>query len=373
MKRTAILTSLLLLCFLLRLIPAHAEEHAAATLLIEAHTGTVFAEGNADETLPVGSLAKLMTAYLAAQAMENGEFTEETILTAGDAVTDTGGAVIWLEAGDTITVDELLMGLLAGNANDAAAVLAVRISGSIPAFVNDMNAAAFDLGMRSTHFTSPQGYDDPLAYSTARDMGRLACAVLGYESLRPYLTTWRTFIREETVEIVNENTLTRTMDGCLGLKAAHSEAAGQCLIAAAERDGMICAAVVLGCGDEDERFTIAKRLLNTGFSNYRLTTPALSEEFLLPLKIKNGTESAVLLTLAEVPELAVGKNTAEAQTVLVLPEFVTAPVSAGQRVGAVYFYDGDTLLCEVPLLAQDAVEKISFSFALRRMLRVMFT
>ncbi len=373
MKRILLALCLLSVCICLFRLPVRAQERITASLLISADTGAVLSEEHADDVLPVGALAKLMTSLLTARAIENGELSPETVLTAGDAVTGTKGALIWLEPGDTITVDELLTGLLAGNANDAAAVLAVRLSGSVPAFVNDMNAAAFDLGMRSTHFTSPQGYDDPLAYSTARDMGLLARAVLEYECLLPHMTTWRTFIREETVEIVNENTLTRTMDGCLGMKAGHSEASGQCLIAAAEQNGMILVAVVLGCEDEDERFSIAKRLLHSGFQNYQLTTPALSEEFLMPLKIRGGTESAVLLTLAQLPELTVPQAAGDLETVLVLPEFVQAPVAAGQQVGTVYFYHDETLLCGVPLLAQQEVKQISFHFALQKMLRFLFS
>lgn len=373
MKRIAMIAAMVLLCPLLHAFPVHAQENAAAVLLLEARTGSILSEEHADEVLPVGSLAKLMTAYLAAQAIERSDFTKETILTAGDAVTGVKGAVIWLEKGDTISVDELLMGLLAGNANDAAAVLAVKISGSVPAFVNDMNAAAFDLGMRSTHFTSPQGYDDEMAYSTARDMGLLACAVLKEDILTPYLTTWRTFIRGETVEIVNENTLTRTLEGCRGLKAGHSDEAGHCLIAACEQNGMLCVAVVLGCSDKNERFSIAKRLLSQGYGNYRLTTPALSEEFLLPLKIRGGTESAVLLRLSEIPELTVPKGAEDPETVLVLPEYIQAPVSEGQLVGTVYFYHGETLLCQAQLLTEQEVPQISFSYALKKVLRFLFT
>ncbi len=373
MKRIMIFTVLLAVCLTLHTFPVQAQENGAAVLLLEAHTGSVLSQEDADELRAVGSLAKLMTAYLAAQAMERGEITKETILTAGDAVTDVRGAVIWLEKGDSITVDELLMGLLAGNANDAAAVLAVGISGSVPDFVMDMNAAAFDLGMKSTHFTSPQGYDDEMAYSTARDMGMLACAVLKCDSLTPYLTTWRTFIRNDTVEIVNENTLTRTLEGCRGLKAAYSDDAGYCLIAACEKNGMVCVAVVLGSDSKEERFSAAKQLLTEGLGSYRLTTPALSEEFLLPLKIRGGTESAVLLRLSEIPELTIPAGAKETETVLVLPDYVQAPVAEGQIVGTVYFYHGETLLCQAQLSAEQAVPKISFSYALRKVLRFLFT
>ncbi len=371
MKVLALITALFCLLHLFPL-QTHAAAEPAACLLLEARTGTVLSGERTEEPLPIGSLAKLMTAHLAACAIEKGDLSTETVLTADDAVTGTKGAVIWLEAGDTITVDELLMGLLAGNANDAAVVLAKGISGDIPTFVDDMNAAAFDLGMRHTRFTSPQGYDDPAQYSTAADLGKLACAVLAHDVLTPYLTTWRTFIREDRVEIVNENTFTRTMEGCRGLKAAHSEASGYSLIAARELDGMVCVAIVLGCADKDERFTQAKKLLQSGFSSFHLTTPNLLEECLMPLKVKGGTASAVLPMLAGLPELTVPNTAGELETVLVTPDFLQAPFAAGDRIGMVYFYHDDTLLCEVPLLAAESVEQRSFRHCLQRLLYSLF-
>ncbi|MCR4647023.1 MAG: D-alanyl-D-alanine carboxypeptidase [Oscillospiraceae bacterium] len=371
-KKTAALAACLLLLTLLLPLPVHAEG-AHAMLLTEAATGCVLAEENADTPLPVGSLAKLMTAYLAGRAIEAGTLTPETSLTAGESVRSVEGAVIWLCPGDTATVEELLLGLLIGNANDAAAVLAERISGSSDAFVMDMNAAAFDLGMRDTHFTTPQGYDDPAAYSTARDMGKLACAVLRCDALQPCLSTWRIVIREDhtPAELVNENALTRTYDGCCGLKAAHSPAAGCCVIAAARRGDMTCAAVVLGCEDADERFAVAKKLLNSAFSDYQLTVPGFSEEFLMPLRIRGGTENAVLLKAEEIPLLAVPNN-AQPEAVIVLPEYHKAPVRKGMPVGRVCFYSKDTLLCETALVAAEDVPVMTFRHALAAAWRAFF-
>lgn len=368
MRPTALLLSLLLL-FLLLPLPVHAED-APAKLLIEANTGCILSESDADRIYQPGSLAKLMTAYLTAQAVESGRFTEETVLTAGESVREVTGAVIWLEPGDSLSVSELLTALLAGNANDAAAVLADSISGTAERFVMDMNAAAFDLGMRSTCFTTPQGYADPQSRTTAADMGLLACAVLRCEMLVPHMDIWRTFVKNDTVEIVNENTLTRTYDGCQGMKAARE--AGYHLIAAAERDGLLCAAVVLGCDTEDERFPAAKQLLEKGFSGYRLTSPGFAEEFLRPLTVQGGTESAVLLTLSQIPLLAVPRNE-ELTSVMVLPEYVQAPVQAGQQVGTVYFYHEDTLLCETALLSAQTVPALDLRYALRKMLHFLFS
>ena len=236
----------------------------------------------------------------------------------------------------------------------------------------DMNAAAFDLGMKSTRFTSPQGFDDKNAYSTAHDIGLLCCAVLQCEALRECLTTWRNFILNDTVELVNENTLTRTWDNCRGLKAGHSSECGYCLAAAAEQDGMICIAVVLNCSDEDSRFTLAKKLLNAGFQKYQITIPGFAEEFLQPLKIRNGTEAAVLLELSSLPALAVPAGS-QLQAVMVLPDFVQAPVKQHQKVGTVYFYQEKTLLCECALLTSEEVPVMTFTSAFRKVLHYAFS
>lgn len=374
MKRMLSFFTMLIVLICLHSIPVHAEETAKAVLLAEASTGNVLIEENADTPLPIGSLAKLMTAYLTAKAIDSGQLQLDTILTAGESVTGLGGASIWLQAGDKATVDELLSGLLIGNANDSAEVLARAISGDTKTFVMDMNASAFELGMRSTWFTSPQGFDDPNAHSTARDLSHLACAVLECDVLSPYMTTWRTVIREDSTpaDLVNENTFTRTMEHCKGLKASHSPECGQCLMVASEQNGMTCIAIVLGCEDSDERFSIAKRLLKNGFANYKVTVPAFSEEFLQPLTIKGGTENAVLLEVAELPALAVSGEE-QLETVIVLPEFMQAPVKKSFPVGMVYFYHEKTLLCEVPLLTADSVEKMTFRHAWGKVRKYLFS
>ena len=370
-KLTAVL--LCLMCLMqLSPLPVRAEESETAYILMEANTGCVLDSAYAEEIRPVGSLAKLMTAYLTAKAIENQELSLDTVLTAGESVSGMKGAVVWLKTGDSITVRELLLGLIAGNANDAAAVLADRISGNAPRFVMDMNAAAFDLGMKSTRFTNPQGFDDGQAYSTAHDMALLCGAVLRCSVLNECLTTWRTFILNDTVELVNENTFTRTMKTCRGLKASHSSESGYCLASASESDGMICIAVILGAPDEDSRFTLAKKLLSSGFSQYQITLPAFAEEFLRPMKIRHGTESAVLLELSSLPALAVPSGS-QLTAVMVLPEFVQAPVKYHQKVGKVYFYQGKTLLCECSLLTSEAVPEITMQSAWSKVLHFLFS
>jgi len=361
--------------FMMQILPVqsvHAEEQEIAFLLMEANTGNILKQEYAEEIRPVGSLAKLMTAYLTAKAIERQDFTPETIMTAGESVTGMQGAVIWLKAGDQITVRELLLGLITGNANDAAAVLADRISGNTEQFVMDMNAAAFDLGMRSTRFTNPQGFDDIQAYSTAHDIALLCRAVLEYPVLEESLSTWRTFIINHTVELVSENTLTRTLSSCKGLKASHSPESGYCLTAAAESNGMTCIAVILNAPDEDSRFILAKKLLNAGFSQYQITLPAFAEEFLRPLKIQGGTESSVLLEISSLPALTVPSGT-QIQAVMILPEFIEAPVKQHQQVGRVCFYQDKTLLCECALLSSEEIPRMTMHFACQKVVHFLFS
>lgn len=372
MKILSFFLSVLILMQMISPFPVRAEEQECAFLLMEANTGCILNEEHAEERCSIGSLAKLMTAYLTAQSIELQKFDLHTVMTAGESVSGMSGAVIWLRPGDSITVRELLLALIAGNANDAAAVLADNISGNAENFVMDMNAAAFDLGMKSTRFTSPQGFDDDNAYSTAHDISLLCCAVLQCQALSEALTTWRTMICHDAVELVNENILTRTWSSCTGLKAAHSPDAGYCLAASAEENGMHCIAVVLRCPDEDSRFTLAKKLLNAGFQRYQITIPGFSEEFLRPLKIKNGTEAAVLLELSSLPALAVPAGT-QLQAVMVLPEFVQAPVKQHQQVGTVYFYQEKTLLCECALLTSQEIPVMTFRAACHKVLHFMFS
>lgn len=370
-KQICIFLSLLCMIQICPVLSVHAEQETAL-LLMEANTGCILEQHHADEKRPIGSLAKLMTAYLTAKAIENQKFSLDTVMTAGESVTGMKGAVIWLRAGDSITVRELLLGLIAGNANDAAAVLADKIAGSASQFVSDMNAAAFDLGMKSTRFTSPQGFDDAQSYSTAQDIAVLCCAVLQCPVLEECLSTWRIMILNQTVELVNENTLTRTLKNCKGLKASHSPESGYCLAAAAESGNMTCIAIVLNAPDEESRFISAKKLLNAGFSQYQIMLPAFAEEFLRPLKIQGGTEASVLLELSSLPALTIPDGT-QMQSVMILPEFVQAPVKYHQRVGRVCFYQGKTLLCECALLSSEEIPKITLHTACQKVLHFLFS
>ena len=371
MKRICAVCLAALLGFLgvCRMTAAAAEEpeiSAAAYVLMEAETGTVLLESNGTARFSCGTMAKLMTALLTAEQLAQGRWTTDTVLKATDAVNGVKGAVIWLVPGEEMTVGDLLKGLIIGNANDAAIALAVGISGDTAQFVMEMNARAFDLEMHDTWFTSPQGNGDAGQYTTAQDLARLCRALSQYDSLTPYFCTWRDFLRGEATELVNENTFARTDDTGIGWKACHTETDGWSIAAGAERNHMRCIAVVLGCRTDDDRFALAKQLLRRGFAGWKVVQPGFSAEFLYPIRVRGGVEQAVLAAPGELQGLVIPRTCAEPETVMVVPNYVQAPVRRGQKLGSAAFYQGDTLLYETAVVAADSVRMRNFGDALRK-------
>lgn len=363
MKRIICVILAMIMCMQMR-VSADGEPpaHVYSSALLEASTRMLIGGQEPETVLPIGTLTKLMTVYLAAEAVREERIALDENVKISPKAERLPGATIWLRAGDSVPFSELLTGILVGNANDASAAVACKLSGDEQAFVMEMNAAAFTLGMRHTRFADCTGLSDENV-STAREIGMLCCALLEYDFLIPMLSTWRCTIRDGKTELVNENRLTRTYEGVLGMKAGHGDASGYTLALAAERDGMRFVTVILGCDDSDERFTYGKNLLAKGFSGYTVTTPDLAAEFMRPVPVRGGTERAVLvqpdaLTAAAVPK---GKRIS---AVVILPKCAAAPVRAGQVIGHAAFYCGDSLLYESALTAADDVPKRTISDAL---------
>lgn len=345
------------------------EESPRAFVLMEAETRTVLSEKDSDIHLNAGYMSKLMSILLIAEDISRGEYTMSDCLTASESVTNTKGSVVWLESGGQMSVEELLKSVIIGNANDAMTVLAENSAGSIDDFVMDMNAKAFDLGLRDTVFTSPYGYYSSDDYTTAHDIAIVCCELAEYDFLTPIFTTWRDFVKEGRTELVSENTLTRTYERHIGFKACHSDEAGYCLAECGRNEnGMTFVAVVLGAENEDISFGTAKKLLRNGFSGYKVTMTMFPDEMLVPVKVKNGVEAAVEIKLKEQGKAAVPKGSGELRTRVVIPEYLTAPLRSGQPVGCAAFYSGDTLVYETEIVTKTEVPALSLKYTLCKLL-----
>lgn len=338
-------------------------------VLIESTTGTVIEEKNSSQRLNAGYMSKLMTLLLVAEDIETGKYLLSTELTASSSVIGTKGAVIWLESGDKMTVEELIKSVIIGNANDAVTVLAEKSEKTVDEFVLRMNSEAFDMGLRDTAFYSPYGYYDEREYTTANDIAVICSKLAKYDFLKPYFKTWRDFVKSGQTELVNENTLSRTYDRHIGFKACHSDESGYCIAEGGENDsGMCYIAVILGAESDDVSFSSAKKLINKGFSDYKVTATMFPDEMLMPIRVRNGEDSAVEIHLRNQSNLVVPRGVNELSTVVIIPEYLTAPVKKGQKIGSAGFYSEKNLVCEIDIVTSDSVDKLTFGFILKKTL-----
>lgn len=346
---------------------------AQSYVLIESETCRILKDHNSSQELPMGTMNKLMTILLAAEAINEGKLSFDQELTASATANSSKGATIWLMTGEKMNVRDLIKGLIIGNANDAAVVFAEALGGDTVSFVEDMNRRADELGMKNTIFTAPGGVDDENQHTTSYDMALLTREVVKYDFLKEIMTTWLDYVRDGKTELVNENNLVRSYNGILGVKACHSEKFGYSLAAAAERNGETYIAVVLCCEDKDERFSVGKKLLNTGFSVYKTIIPGFSGEHMMPLKVRHGTDSAVETEAAYLPPLVIPKGSeGKMETIIFLPEYIDAPLKKGQCVGTIGFYAEETLLYETPLVTVSSVGKNTFLKSFKKIIVKMF-
>lgn len=371
MKKIIVLSCLFLV--LLSLISAGKKNEkdpvVSSYILIESNTKTVLEEYNSCKRLNAGYLNKLMALLIIAEDIAAGEYTLDAELTASQSVSGIKGSVVWLEPGDKMNVEELLKSVIIGNANDALIVLAECSAGSVDEFVMEMNSRAFELGLRDTAYFSPYGYFDEREYTTAYDIAIICSELLKYDFLQPYFKIWRDFVRNGTVELVNENTLSRTYQYHFGFKSAHSEESGYCIAECGKNEeGTAFISVVLNAESDDDSFKKAKQLLNNGFSNYKVTDSYFPDEMIKPIRVKNGEESAVELILAKQGSIVVPRGTNSLRIVCVFPEYLNAPVKNGQKVGTAVFYNGKKIVFETDVIIKNDVKKISLGFVLEKIL-----
>lgn len=336
-----------------------------SAILISLSGGEVLFEKNADARLPIASVTKIMTLLLTMEAIDNGLLGYNDVLTCSAEAASLGGSQIWLEPGETMTVDDLLKAVAVVSANDACAVLAEALAGSIEGFVQRMNQRAAELGMENTHFLDSCGLNDE-AYSSARDVAIMSRELMTHEGITRYTTIWMDSLRGGESELVNTNKMIRFYDGATGLKTGTTSTAGHCLSATAERGGFGLCAVILGCETTAERFGGARKLLDYGYANYALYTPPMEDAALSPVKVLHGVETTVTPVTDGAQALLLRRGQeAGITTEVTLCTDVEAPVLPDQVLGEITFsLDGETL-ARYPIRAARAVDRLNFWGALQ--------
>ena len=347
---------------------------APSCILMEKQTGQVLYESNAHEKLRPASVTKVMTLLLVMEALDNGSIGWDDTVTTSAAAAAKGGSQIYLEENEQLPLEEMLKSIVVSSANDCACAMAEHIAGSEAAFVEMMNARAEQLGMTDTHFVNCTGLDDePEAaehLTTAYDIALMSRELLGHEAIKKYTTIWMDTVRDGQFGLSNTNKLVRFYDGTTGLKTGYTSAAGHCLSASAERNGMELIAVVLHCASSTDRFESAKALLNYGFSNYALVTPEPGELPAVPVTL--GTAAEITPVLADETPILIDKALAAGvETRVCVDKSVTAPVEAGQTLGTLTITSGGQTIAERDLVAPEAVGALRWGDVYLQMLRAL--
>lgn len=333
---------------------------APAAVLMDADSGKVLFEKNSHEKRACASITKVMTLILVFEAIDSGKISMTDNVTASAHAASMGGSDIWLEEGESMTVDEMIKATVVASANDAAVALAELVAGSEEEFVSLMNKKAKALNMKETTFKNCNGLDEEGHITSAYDVAVMSRELVKHKAVFEYTSIWMDYLRDGKTQIVNTNKLLKTYKGITGLKTGTTGDAGSCISATATRDGLSLIGVVLGSATGKERFDDAAKILDYGFANFSRFVPEYKEA-LPQVKVIGGMDDKINCKVNLGGSFIVEKGEGgEVKKELNMKEEIEAPVSAGDKVGSLVFKKGDEVLGEYDVVSENNVEQINF-------------
>ena len=382
MKRKLALISLLSLFWGVFAIPFAFTSSAAeytqdieckSAVLMDAATGKILYEKNADEALAPASVTKIMTLLLIMEALDAGKIGLSDPVTASERAAEMGGSQIFMKVGESLSVEDLIKSIVIASANDATVAMAEHIAGSESEFVAMMNTRAAELGMKNTSFENTNGLDDTAEHhlTSASDIALMSKELLSHEKILDYTSIWMDSIRNGEFVLTNTNRLIRFYPGATGLKTGSTAKAGFCISATAMRNGMHLIAVVMGAPSRDTRNEIAKSLLDFGFANYALYRYDGGEVATVP--VTGGTVSQIGVSSAPFAAIVPKGTQDKIEVKLSLPERISAPIPEGAVLGSIEFIQGENVIGSGNLTAKTAAEEISFFEYFWRLFRCFVT
>lgn len=346
-------------------VPAPPQLAAKAYLLIDANSGAVLVEHNADELLAPASLTKMMTAYVLANEINAGRVSEDDMVTISENAWSqnplfNGSSLMWIEPGKDVSIADLQRGIIISSGNDATLAVAEHIAGSEAVFAEMMNTTAEKLGMKNTHYVNSHGLPDPAHMTTARDLALLANAMIK-DHPKQYAIYKELEFTYNNIRQYNRNTLLLVDSSVDGIKTGHTQDAGYCLVASAERKGMRLISVVMGTESTKARKNDTASLFNYGFHFYETGTVFEPMTELQTPRIWKGQQDFVPVGLIEKTVLTLPRGKLKnLETTVQIDREIVAPLALGDRVGtAIVSLNGETVL-EAPLVALEAIEPGSF-------------
>ncbi len=327
---------------------------AQSAVLMEAQSGAIVYEKDANTRRKMASTTKIMTACVVMDAVKD---LQQSVCVDARAVGIEGSSV-YLKEKESITIEDLLYALLLSSANDAAAALAYAVSGSIEDFAALMNQKAQEWGLQNTHFTNPHGLDDPDHYTTATELAQITRNALQNETFCKIVATKKHVCPSQdgtmTRVFVNHNRLLRSYDGAVGVKTGFTKKSGRCLVSAAKKDGVTMIAVTLNAPSDWNDHTA---LLDYGFAQYEHRVLLSEKEVHYDLPVTAGQAQTVTLTNETEFSLTVKKDAGKAELRIEAPQFVFAPIQSGTTMGMAKLYLDGTCVGQVPLVAQTDVRR----------------
>ncbi|MBB3169274.1 D-alanyl-D-alanine carboxypeptidase family protein [Simiduia aestuariiviva] len=339
------------------IIPAPPQISSTGYILMDADTGKVLVEHNADEQLPPASLTKMMTSYIVSGDIESGKIGEQDLVEVSVKAWRMGGSKMFIREGTQVPVIDLLRGVIIQSGNDASVALAEHVAGSEDAFVDIMNQQAALLGMTSTHYKNATGWPAEGHLTTARDLSLLAQALINHHP-EHYALYSEKYFSYNGINQPNRNKLLFTDDSIDGIKTGHTDEAGYCLVASGQRDGMRLISVVMGTRSEGARANESQKLLAYGFRYFQTHTVYAAGEVLSTNRVWGGQRDEVQLGVAKRVALTIPRGAEKAlKAELQLPEVIKAPLSAGQQMGRLTIsLEGETLYDQSLVVTEDVAE-----------------
>lgn len=350
-------------------------ENAKSAILIEASTGEVLYEMNADEALAPASMTKMMTLLLTMEAIEKGQIgLQDNVLVSQNAA-GMGGSQVYLEANAEYTLDEIIKAVCIASGNDAAVVLAETIGGSTKNFVDMMNKRSRELGLTATNFVNVYGLDADGHLSSARDMAKIAQELIKHELILQYSSIYEDYLQKKdgsSLWMVNTNKLVRFYQGIDGLKTGYTSKAGYCLTATGKWKGLRLISVVMGEPSQDERAKDTTSLLNYGKSTYKTNTILEKNKSLGTIEVELGNKTESEFELDEDITDLVKINDEEAKyTYEYKLDKIKAPVKKGTQVGTLKVYINGSPFKESPVVIRETIERCSYLTMLKRVFKVL--
>ncbi|MBN8432309.1 D-alanyl-D-alanine carboxypeptidase [Microbulbifer salipaludis] len=342
------------------LIPAPPQLAATAYLLIDAHTGQVLVEHDADKQIPPASLTKMMTSYIVSEELEKGAIKEQDMVNISEKAWRKGGSKMFVKVGDKVPVIDLLRGVIVQSGNDASIALAEYVSGSEEVFAEVMNQQAQLLGMQDTHFVNATGWPAEGHVTTARDLGKLARALI-QDHPDHYALYSEKYFRFNGINQPNRNRLLWRDPAVDGIKTGHTEEAGFCLVASAVKRGMRLISVIVGTDSDEKRAAETQKLLAYGFRYYQTHKVYGSNDVLQTERVWGGKADAVGVAVKNDVFVTIPRGGEESiKADLIIDGELKAPLAKGQQVGKVVVtLDGQTV-ADVPAVVAEDVEEAGF-------------